>query len=84
MAEQKSSISIFSTFPRNAAFFIAEPLRAFESIWALITFLTPQVVYVIMGIVDTLKEVKEDKTKKEQLERERLLQEQREELGKWK
>lgn len=56
----------------------------FESIWALITFLTPQVVYVIMGTVDTLKEGKEDKTKKEQLERERLLQEQREESGKWK
>jgi hypothetical protein len=37
-----------------------------------------------MGIVNTLKEVKEDKAKKEQLEKERLLQEQREELGKWK
>ena len=37
-----------------------------------------------MGIVDTLKEAKEDKTKKEQLEKERLVQEWREELGKWK
>ena len=56
----------------------------FESLWALFTFFSPQVVYVIMGIVNTLKEVKEDKAKKEQLEKERLLQEQREELGKWK
>lgn len=56
----------------------------FESLWALCTFFSPQVVYVIMGIINTLKEVKEDKAKKEQLEKERLLQEQREELGKWK
>jgi hypothetical protein len=56
----------------------------FESLWALVTFLTPQVVYVIMGIVDTLKDVKEYKAKREQLEKERLSQEQREELGKWK
>lgn len=54
----------------------------FESLWALFTFFSPQVVYVIMGIINTLKEVKEDKAKKEQLEKERLLQEQREELGK--
>ena len=56
----------------------------FESLWALCTYFSPQVVYVIMGIINTLKEVKEDKAKKEQLEKERLLQEQREELGKWK
>ena len=56
----------------------------FESLWALVAFLTPQVVYVIMGIVDTLKDVKEYKAKREQLEKERLSQEQREELGKWK
>ncbi|MBQ9416871.1 MAG: hypothetical protein IJU20_08560 [Clostridia bacterium] len=56
----------------------------FESLWALCTFFSPQVVYVIMGIINTLKEVKEYKAKKEQLEKERLLQEQREELGKWK
>lgn len=54
------------------------------SIWALVTFFSPQVVYVIIGIADTLKEVKEDKAKKEQLERERLDQERREELGEWK
>ena len=51
---------------------------------ALVVFFSPQVVYVIMGIVDTLKDVKEAKVKEEQLEKERLDQAQREELGKWK
>lgn len=55
-----------------------------ESLWALIVFFFPQFVYVIVGIVDTLKDVKESKVKTEQLEKERLAQERREELGKWK
>ena len=54
------------------------------TLWALVPILFPQIVYVIMGIVDTLKDVKENKIKKEQLERERLDQERREEQGKWK
>lgn len=56
----------------------------FESLWALVVFFFPQIVYVIMEIADTLKDVKEDKAKKEQLDKERLAQERREELGKWK
>lgn len=56
----------------------------FQTLWALLTFAIPQIVFIIMGVTDTLKDVKEYKAKTEQLEKERLLQEQREELGKWK
>lgn len=55
-----------------------------QTLWALLTFFIPQIVFTIMGITDVLKDVKEYKAKTEQLEKERLLQEQREELGKWK
>lgn len=55
-----------------------------QTLWALLTFFTPQIVFIIMGVTDILKDVKEYKAKTEQLEKERLLQEQREELGKWK
>lgn len=55
-----------------------------QSIWALVTFFCPQVVYIIMGVRDTFKDVKADKLKKEQLEQERLEQERREEQGKWR
>ena len=54
-----------------------------ETLWALAVFFFPQFVYGILGIADTFKDVKEDKAKKEQLEKERLAQEQREEMGKW-
>lgn len=54
------------------------------SLWALVVFFSPQLIYVIMGIADTLKDVKEGKAKEEQLEKERLAQEKREELGKYK
>ncbi len=54
------------------------------SLWALVVFFSPQFVYVIIGIVDTLKDVKENKVKEEQLEKERIAQERREEFGKWK
>lgn len=55
-----------------------------QTLWALLTFFIPQIVFIIMGVTDISKDVKEYKTKTEQLEKERLLQEQREELGKWK
>lgn len=55
-----------------------------QTLWALLTFFIPQIVFIIMGVTDILKDVKEHKAKTEQLEKERLLQEQREELGKWK
>lgn len=55
-----------------------------QTLWALLTFFIPQIVFIIMGMTDVLKDVKEYKAKTEQLEKERLLQEQREELGKWK
>ena len=48
-----------------------------SSLWALAVFFSPQVIYVIMGIVDTLKDVKENKVKEEQLKKERLAQERR-------
>jgi len=54
-----------------------------QSLWALAVFFAPQIVFVGMGITDTLKDVKEDRVKKEQLEKERLEQERREENGKW-
>lgn len=55
-----------------------------QTLWALLTFFIPQIVFIVMGVTDVLKDVKEYKAKTEQLEKERLLQEQREELGKWK
>ena len=55
-----------------------------QTLWALLTFFIPQIVFIIMGVTDVLKDVKEYKAKTEQLEKERLFQEQREELGKWK
>ena len=55
-----------------------------QTLWALLTFFIPQIVFIIIGVTDILKDVKEYKAKTEQLEKERLLQEQREELGKWK
>lgn len=55
-----------------------------QTLWALLTFFIPQIVFIIMGVTDILKDVKEYKAKTEQLEKERLLQERREELGKWK
>lgn len=55
-----------------------------QTLWALLTFFIPQIVFIIMGVTDILKDVKEYKARTEQLEKERLLQEQREELGKWK
>ena len=55
-----------------------------QTLWALLTFFIPQIVFIIMVVTDVLKDVKEYKAKTEQLEKERLLQEQREELGKWK
>ena len=55
-----------------------------QTLWALLTFFIPQIVFIIMGVTDVLKDVKEYKAKTKQLEKERLLQEQREELGKWK
>lgn len=55
-----------------------------QTLWALLTFFIPQIVFIIMGVTDILKDVKEYKAKTKQLEKERLLQEQREELGKWK
>ncbi len=57
---------------------------AIATLWALVPCSFPQIVYIIIGISDTLKEVKEDKAKKEQLERDRINQERREELGKWR
>ena len=54
------------------------------SLWALVVFFSPQLIYVIMGIADTLKDVKESKAKEVQLEKERLAQEKREESGKYK
>jgi len=48
------------------------------SLWALFVFVSPQIVYVIMGIVDTSKDVKENKLKEQQLEKERIAQERRE------
>lgn len=55
-----------------------------ETLWALVPFFMPQLIYVIMGIADTLSDVKEDKIKKTQSEKERLEQERREAQGKWK
>lgn len=54
------------------------------TLWALLVFFSPQVVFIIMGIVGTFKDVKENKAKEERLEKERFAQERREELGKWK
>lgn len=52
-----------------------------QTLWALVPFFLPQIAYVVIGIRDTLSDVKKDKAKKEQLEKERLEQERREQLG---
>ncbi len=56
----------------------------FSPFLALGTFFSPQVVYIILGIIDTLKDIKEHKAKENRIEKERLDQERKEELGKWK
>lgn len=62
-------------------FFSTKPIH---SLWTLCVLSAPQIVFIVYGIMNTLKDVKEDKLKKEQLAKERLEQERREELGKWK
>ncbi len=35
-----------------------------ETFWSLLVFFTPQIVFIMMGIIDTLKDAKEDKAKR--------------------
>jgi hypothetical protein len=55
-----------------------------HTIWALILYIAPQVIYVIHGIYQTVQMVKETKRREAQLQKEREEQEKREELGYWK
>ncbi len=55
-----------------------------ETLWALAVFLFPQATYIVHGIYQTIQDVKESKRKQAQLEKERIEQERREELGHWK
>ncbi len=55
-----------------------------ETLFTLLVFFVPQIIFILMGIKGTLNEVKTQKRKEEAERRERKEQERREELGYWK
>ena len=55
-----------------------------QTLWALVVFAFPQIVFVLQGIGDTMKEAKEAEIRRTLLEEERKEQERREEQGYWK
>lgn len=55
-----------------------------QTLWTLLVFFIPQVIFIAHGIYQTVQDVKEEKRRQAQLEKERKEQERREELGYWK
>ena len=55
-----------------------------ETLWAVLVFFAPQVIFIARGIYQTMQDVKEEKRVQAQREKERKEQEAREELGRWK
>ena len=53
-------------------------------LWCLPLILIPQLTFIGIEISATLRDVKEAKLRKKQLEKDRIDQERREELGRWK
>ena len=53
-------------------------------LWSILLSSVPQFVFVGMGISKMLHDVKEEKKRQKQLEKERIEQEKKEELGRWK
>ncbi len=65
------------------------PLIFFTKNWAqtllsLLLFALPQIIFIIQGILETVKDAKAEKMKKQQREQELREQQRREELGHWK
>lgn len=55
-----------------------------QLLWIFVPAIFRESAYLAMGISETVKDIKEEKERNDQLEKERLEQERREELGKWK
>ena len=55
-----------------------------HTLWTLLVFLLPQLIFLGYGIYETAQHVKSEKLRREQLENELKEQERREELGFWK
>ncbi len=55
-----------------------------QAILALLLFALPQIIFVIQGMIETVKDVKADKIKKYQQKQELREQQRREEMGQWK
>ena len=61
-------------------FFATKPIH---SLWTLVVLAVPQIVYIGYGIVNTLKDVNEYKSRKQKRDQELKEQQQREELGRF-
>lgn len=55
-----------------------------HTLWTICVLLTPQIIYLILGIFDTLKNIKEYQLKQQQLAQELKEQQAREEMGHFK
>ena len=55
-----------------------------EALWSLLVYSVPQIIFLVNEIRKTLKDVKKEKLHQAQLEKERIEQERREELGHWR
>ncbi len=55
-----------------------------QTLWTLLVLLVPQAIFVIHSIYETIQDVKKEKLRQKQLQKERIEQGRREELGHWK
>ena len=55
-----------------------------DTLWTLLVYGVPQLVFLLAEIPDTLKEVKADQKKKAEREAEKREQEKKESMGQWK
>ncbi len=55
-----------------------------QTLFSLLLFAFPQIIFIIQGMIETVKDVKAEKIKKQQREQELREQQRREELGHWK
>ena len=55
-----------------------------QILWSLLVAFVPQGIFIGCGIAGTIGEAKKERLRQAQLEKERIEQERREELGRWK
>ncbi len=84
--EREFSLSFFIYF---AAIPFYLPLIFFtttwpQTLWVLLVLAVPQIIFAVQGAIETIKNAKADRQKKQQLHQELLAQKQREEMGRWK